>query len=75
MILEQADAIQSDDYFYDGKIYSLQRSNTDQGWNLYVLNEVDDVWVYVDYDHSDYDLQQYYNNTIISIIQENSWIA
>ena len=70
MTLTQEQALQSEDYFYDGDTYCLQRFDLDSDFGLYVLDVEEDEWEEIE-DVSD----DYWQAAIAGIKQENNWIA
>ena len=63
-------ALQSEDYLYEGDTYCLQRFDLSDEFELYVLDE-DDEWEPLELDEPN----EYYDVIIDKIKQENNWIA
>ena len=68
--MTQEQALQSEDYQYDGDTYCLQRFDLNSEFELYVLDE-DDEWEPLELDEPN----EYYDVIIDSIKQTNTWVA
>lgn len=68
--MTQEQALQSEDYLYEGDTYCLQRFDLDSEFELYILDE-EDEWEPLELDEPN----EYYDVIIDNIKQTNIWVA
>ena len=72
--MSKDEALQSADYLCDGETYVLMRSGLTEEWDIYYVDEDDDLCV-IDFEELDFVDMLEYTKIVKKIIEANEWVA